>query len=77
MGDKVQASGGVGKLALDQVAVKDSSVTLLSHKKQTRLVLAAVFGLGIVLLGGGFALWWIHGETVFTALVSAALAWCF
>ena len=77
MGDKVQASGGVGKLALDQVAVMDSSVTLLSHKKQTRLVLAAVFGLGIVLLGGGLALWWLHGEVVFTALVSAALAWCF
>ena len=35
------------------------------------------FGLGVVLLGGGLALWWLHGEAVFTALVSAALAWSF
>ena len=55
----------------------DPSVTIMAHKRHNRLVTVFVFGLGIVLLGGGLALWWLHGEVVFTALVSAALAWCF
>ncbi len=61
----------------ESVAVMDPSVANLSYKRQNRLVTGMVFALGIVLLGGGLALWWINGEAVFTAMVSAALAWCF
>ena len=55
----------------------DPSVPMMPHKGQNRLVTGLVFGLGVVMLGGGLALWWLHGEAVFTALVSSALAWCF
>ena len=55
----------------------DTSVPMMPRKGHNRLVTGLVFGLGVVLLGGGLALWWIYGEAVFTVLVSAGLAWCF
>jgi hypothetical protein len=61
----------------ETVVAMDPSVPIMPDKGYNRLVAGLFFGLGVVLLGGGLALWWLHGEAVFTALVSAALAWCF
>jgi hypothetical protein len=68
---------GQDAAGVETAMAMDPSVPIMPHKGQNRLVAGLVFGLGVVLLGGGLALWWTQGEAVFIALVSSALAWCF
>lgn len=39
-------------------------------------LMAVGAGMGTALLGTGLYLWSVHGASIFTDMVSAALAWC-